>query len=272
MHNCGELMKKFFREKKDNFQIYNSGNPNFPPHLHDDIEIMYISRGEGYGFCDDVKYTLKKGDYFLVFPNQIHCYTDFPPESECILLTVNPSYFTSYADIFDEKSPLSARYTSNENDQNLINIFKIIFEEHLKNSPKNTVISIISAFLRMLLDRYSFSDINTQNSCALKIINYCKKHYKEELTIDIISKELHISRSHISHTFNDRLKISFPTYINSLRLIESIKLLDKKDFSITEIAQLSGFQTIRSFNRIFKNHFGFSPKEYLKNQNFKSFN
>jgi len=257
-------MINVFRENKKDFEILPHGNPNFPPHIHEDIEIIFIRQGEGYGFCDDVSYKLKQGDFFLVFPNQIHHYSNFTPESDCILLTVNPANFPSFGDVLNENIPVSAKYAVCENDKNLIHFFRIAFEEYEKNTNKNVIILILTAFFGMLLERYEFSDINTNNSCALKIINYCKKHYKEELNIDILSKELHISRSHISHTLNNKLKISFPYYINSLRLTEAVKLLNKNSYSITEIAQLSGFQTIRTFNRIFKNHFGLSPKEYIK--------
>lgn len=256
-------MKNIFRQSSSNFQFFEGGNPNFPSHVHEDFEILYMEKGSGYAYCDEILYELKEGDFFLVFPNQIHYYSEFLVDSTCRLIIINPA-FLMLNNTFDEKKPLSAKYESGKQDENLMKIFNIIFDEYHKNSSKNIIGSIITTFLTMLLESSEMADINVNRSCALKIIDYCRKHYKEELSIERLSEELHISRSHISHTFNNKLKISFPDYINSLRLNCAVKMIDKKEGSVTEIAQMSGFQTIRNFNRVFHKNFGISPTEYLK--------
>ena len=257
-------MNTAFREVKKSIQLSATGNPNFPPHLHEAVEIIYMKHGQGIAYCNGEAYTLTAGDFFLVFPNQIHYYSHFGPESDSMLLTANPAFFPAYTQVFSEKTPFSPQYTSGEEDRNLLRVFQIAFEEHAKNAPKDVVVSILSAALSMLLERYALTDINTGHSCAHRLLHYCKKHYKEELTVERISQELHISRSHISHTFNDHFKISFPDYINSLRLADAVRLLDKGTYSITEVAQQAGFPTIRTFNRAFLKHFGLSPRQFLQ--------
>ncbi len=258
------MKNNVFRQSDNNFKFYERGNPNFPPHIHEAIEIIYIEKGNGFAYCDDTLYELEAGDFFIVFPNQIHYYDGFSEDSNCKLIIINPDFFSVQNNYFNKKKPLSAKYKSGEQDKNLMAIFNIIFDEVSKNSSKNIIVSVVAAFLGILLEKSGVADINVNQSCALKIIDYCRKHYKEELTVERLSAELHISRSHISHTFNDKLKISFPDYINSLRLNCAVRLLDKREASITEIAQLSGFQTIRNFNRIFLKKFSISPSEYLK--------
>ncbi|MBR5507608.1 MAG: helix-turn-helix transcriptional regulator [Clostridia bacterium] len=84
------------------------------------------------------------------------------------------------------------------------------------------------------------------------------------ISIDQISKDLKISKSCISHTFSEKFRIPFRTYINTLRLREAVKLLENTSKSITEIAAESGFETIRTFNRSFTQSFGISPSQYRK--------
>jgi AraC-like DNA-binding protein len=40
--------------------------------------------------------------------------------------------------------------------------------------------------------------------------------------------------------------------------------MEQKDISISDVAYESGFGSIRNFNRIFKTHFGITPREYQK--------
>jgi AraC-like DNA-binding protein len=58
--------------------------------------------------------------------------------------------------------------------------------------------------------------------------------------------------------------MNFCDYINSLRLAEAEKILNNKSYTITEIAGMSGFSTIRTFNRAFLKKYGISPSAYRK--------
>ena len=253
-----------FREIKKTIQSSSTGNPNYPPHLHEAIEVMFIKAGRGQAYCNGENYPLEPGDFFLVFPNQIHAYSDFGPEGVCLLAIVNPALFPAYAGVFTEKVPTSPRYTTRPTDRNLIRMLEMALEEHAGGAPREVVESLLSATVGMLLERYALADSDTDRSCALRIAHYCREHYKEDLTVDRLSRELHISRSHISHTFSRRFKIRFPDYVNSLRLAEAVRLLEKGGNSITEVAHLAGFQTIRTFNRVFLQHYGIPLRQYLR--------
>ncbi|MBQ8684331.1 MAG: helix-turn-helix transcriptional regulator [Clostridia bacterium] len=257
-------MHDAFREIKKTIQLSPTGNPNFPPHLHEAVEVIYLKRGTGTAYCDGVAYTLHAGDFFLVFPNQIHYYCDFGPESDGMLFTANPAFFPLYTTTLTEKTSLTACYTTGREDETLLQLYRLVFEEHARGASNEVILSLLSTVLGMLLERCTLTAVNNNQSCALRIIQYCKKHYTEELTVDRVSQELHISRSHISHTFSNRLKISFPDYVNSLRLANAVQLLGQNRYSITEVAQRSGFQTIRTFNRAFLKQFGVSPRQYLQ--------
>ena len=100
----------------------------------------------------------------------------------------------------------------------------------------------------------------------MKILNYCSLNYKENISVDDVANALSISRSTVSHTFGNQLKVGFCDYINMLRLVEARELLRNSDLSITEIAQNTGFETIRTFNRAFLKERGISPSQYRKVQ------
>jgi hypothetical protein len=64
--------------------------------------------------------------------------------------------------------------------------------------------------------------------------------------------------------FGDILNVKFTDYVNSLRISEACRLLRATDHSVTEIASMAGFGTLRTFNRAFIKRMGVSPSNYRK--------
>lgn len=93
-----------------------------------------------------------------------------------------------------------------------------------------------------------------------------KKYFLDpELTLDKISDELNLSKSHLSRLINTELKTSFPDYINHLRIKEAQYYLKHPDFSnytLVAIGLEAGFASKTTFNNTFKKVTGMTPSEY----------
>lgn len=255
-------MQKVFRELIRDISVSERTVLNYPPHIHSDIEIVYIKNGTTRAFCNGEEYLLKSGDIFMTFPNQVHHYSDCSEDCHSLLLIMNPSLVFGYTDTLMERTPTSAVYTPTENDQYLYEIIEMAYKESLVNPDKNVIVALATAIIGKLLKGYTFQDINSPNALIARILKYCSANFREEITIREIARELNISESHISHTFKNKLRVSFCDYINSMRLIEAARLLKDKNLTITEISSSCGFGTIRTFNRVFHKHFGVTPSEY----------
>ena len=96
------------------------------------------------------------------------------------------------------------------------------------------------------------------------MVDFCAKHYTEDLSLAILERELHLSRYYISHLFTKKLQIGFNDYLNSLRTEHACRLLCEQEHSVTEIGRLSGFSNPRTFNRAFLKQTGMTPSEYRK--------
>ena len=95
-----------------------------------------------------------------------------------------------------------------------------------------------------------------------------------ELTVQDLSKQLNISRHHLTELLNNDIGKNFFTFINEYR-VEEVKrrLLDARfeHLTIVAIAFESGFNSKSTFNSIFKQNTGNTPSQWkiaeLKTQN-----
>jgi AraC-like DNA-binding protein len=95
-----------------------------------------------------------------------------------------------------------------------------------------------------------------------------KLFLEPELTIDALAVTIACSRHHLSQALNEKLGKSFYDCINYYR-VEEAKLLLADDakaaYKITSIAYDAGFNSISTFNDVFKKNTGITPSQYRKN-------
>lgn len=259
-------MQHIFRETKSGIHFKRRRELNFPAHIHDDIELVYMKSGSTTAYCDGKKYLLKDNSWFLVFPNQVHHYTDFC-DGECIVLILKPSHLLRYNQLFMKGVPSSALCSLNGEDGGLSGLLQTALDEYTRDGYSDIIAAYLTAFFGKLLAFYNIEKEASSQETTLKILQYCAMHYKEALTVNSVAESLSLSRSSVSHIFSTRISMNFCDYINSLRLKDAEELLKNKNYSVTEIAYMSGFFTIRTFNRAFLKKYGISPSEFRKKSN-----
>ena len=261
MHNIEVIrLSHIFRQVKTAIQFQCNPNINFSPHLHDDIELIYVVRGGGMAFCDGRQYALTEGDLFLVFPNQIHHYAQ-SLQGEYIVLILKPSHLRYHEDVFLDGHPQSVVYHATEE---LSQLLKTAFAEFRQNGDSCAVDGYLTVFFEKLLPHYDIQKTDHSQQCVWSVLQYCREHFREKITVQDVSQHLHISYSYVAHIFSQQLHIGFCNYINSLRLTEAVTLLKSGGYTMAEISSQVGFSTIRTFNRAFLKQYGISPSAYLK--------
>ncbi|GGA23749.1 response regulator [Paenibacillus physcomitrellae] len=92
---------------------------------------------------------------------------------------------------------------------------------------------------------------------------YVKAHYSEEdMSIGRLCQHLHISTGYFSNIFKKETKMTFVSYLMSIRMEAAQELLLMTDLKAFEIAEKVGFSDPNYFSFCFKKRFGVSPKEY----------
>lgn len=237
------------------------------PHLHNHLELIYLLDGTTGTICDNHRITMQPGDIFLSFPNQVHAYPGALAGKESHFIVIfDPDFCSEFKELFRNAIPLSPVIRNKYLDPEIKELLQKAVEESKRDNPyRDAVIrGYLIAILGKLFQSMEFREIQKSEGTTLKnILNYCNKHYTEPLSLEMLSRELNIGKYHISHIFSEKLKISFPDYINGLRINNAIKqLAEHPEQSVTEIAYDCGFNSTRTFNRAFLKHTNTTPREY----------
>ena len=234
-------------------------------HLHKELEIIYVRKGKAVAYADKNSYLLNAGDMFIAFPNQVHYYRTVI-RGEFMVLIFSPDILYDVSSKISKSKPDINCFTSLD-DGNLKDVFDRMYA--LDGEYKNIAISgYLNVVMSRILPKLRLQTVDTENNSAFfDIIDFCTHNFKDDITLDIVAEELHLSKYYISRLINNRLKQNFNEYINNLRISEACNLLRVTDEKIADISEDVGFGTIRSFNRAFKLIMGMSPAEYRSKNN-----
>ena len=242
------------------------------PHIHRELEMVFMLKGTTVAYADTVRCEVEPGDIFLSFPNQIHFYESHEHE-EFYIYIFSPDLLPEFSETLTmalPKTPLLKGAGNNPEVKRLLKALsdnkkrlKIDAEDQfLLNLSRGYLLSLFS----ILLPKMEMEQISLSDSGALRaIVSYCTNNFSENLSLSLLEDRLHLNKYYISHLFSKKLGIRFNDYINSLRVSEACRYLLNTRLSITEISELVGFNTQRTFNRAFIKATGVTPGEYRKN-------
>ena len=92
-----------------------------------------------------------------------------------------------------------------------------------------------------------------------------KLYLRPNLKLHDLVRYVQSNRNYVYNAINREMGVSFNEYVNRLRIDHSIRLIQQHaEMPLAEVAEKSGFTSIASFYRNFKQFTGKSPKEYLQ--------
>lgn len=240
---------------------------NCGQHLHENFEVVYMLSGECKAVVEKIEYNIKKGDFLVVFPFQIHEYIPLCNNSKFLVMSIEIqklSYWIQPFTITSSNAKIDAGNTSD-----FLRILVSKLEEYpnmKKNSHSGIATSITQTLLLELLNMIPIEERSTiQSTNHEKILLICRAKYKDSaFNLEMLSQKTGLSIRTISRFFSNDVKVPFSRFISLMRLNHVRDLVEKRNYSITNAALESGFGTIRSFNLVFKKEFGTSPREFFK--------
>lgn len=97
------------------------------------------------------------------------------------------------------------------------------------------------------------------------IVRYMQEHLKEEISLNVLADEFHLSAQYISQLFKNEIGVNFLAYLTNIRMEQAKKLLLSSDDTVAEIAEKSGYADYRVFTKAFKKSEGVTPSQYRRN-------
>ncbi|MBQ7778886.1 MAG: AraC family transcriptional regulator [Clostridia bacterium] len=245
-------------------------NENFRwgPGVRDIYIIHYVREGKGYFECGGKKYTLTRGQSFLVIPGQLVNY--YPDENE--------PWKYAWVDFSGIEAKKLLLYCSLSADApvaereipELDALFKTASEQFGNVTPADVCRNV--GFARLILSTYikhypAVSGKTVGELLITRAAEYIENNYRRpELNIDMIAEQLSVNRVTLHRKFTEELNISPGNYIIRLRIKKACGLLTESNYSVKAIAYSTGFSDQLYFSKVFKKLMGMTPTQYRKNK------
>ncbi|WP_044353651.1 AraC family transcriptional regulator [Paenibacillus sp. E194] len=100
---------------------------------------------------------------------------------------------------------------------------------------------------------------NDYQSRIDKIISYIKENSHQRLSLDQLASIANFSKYHFTRVFAAHVGMTPMAFVNQERLQKAIHLLEQTDHTILDISSLCGFESISTFNAVFKKHYENTP-------------
>ena len=111
-------------------------------------------------------------------------------------------------------------------------------------------------------------DDNSLNQERIKpVLAYIEENYSYEVTLSELAALIPMSEGQFCRVFRQTMNRTPMQYIMRYRVMQSCHLLTETNKKIAEIANLSGFNNISYYNKVFLSIVGCTPKQY-RNSNF----
>jgi AraC-like DNA-binding protein len=155
--------------------------------------------------------------------------------------------------------------------------FKLMMEEAVSGEENHELVcgNLLRAFL-LLLQRelnaghYLLPGQNTSNEMAMAASNdfatelnrFVLAHLGEQLTLESVARQMHLSRSQFALHIRRQIGKTFIEYLTDVRLEEARILLRDSEWTTIAISEFVGFKSSTYFHRLFREKIGVTPGEF----------
>lgn len=118
--------------------------------------------------------------------------------------------------------------------------------------------------LKVMFEQLEIQRESQYSHPVLSSQGFIQEHYSENISIQDIAREAGVSEGHLRKCFRQELGVSVVEYLTNYRIERAKKLMESRNYKISEIYSLVGFTSSQYFSYVFKKIEGITPSEYLK--------
>ncbi len=253
-----------------------------PLHWHDEVEFIYIKKGQGIVSVELEEYVVKADDIVMILPGQIHGifkngmktmeYENIIFDAVMLSSTTESSFDRFIKPFLNNEMShpvifrnMVAGYESIKRHldscDNICTYFPSGYELLIKANILEAFFDIITIYGEKK------ANSSTNNIDKLKsVIKYVEMNYQQRISIDDVAFVAGFSESYFMRFFKETMGQSFVTFLNDYRLTMASRLLLLTEDNILVVAEEVGFDNLSHFNRCFKKKYGMTPREYRRSE------
>jgi len=143
-------------------------------------------------------------------------------------------------------------------------LYKIFRET--KENESSTLLSVQTLLLETLskMIHHQKNDSQKKPNWVSELNNILNDQFSDSLSLDYLSKQLHIHPVHLFRDFSKYFNSGLGEYIRKIKIQKSLELISQKKLDLTAIAFECGFSDQSHFTRCFKEINGITPSQYRK--------
>ena len=227
-------------------------------HWHMEHELIACREGSAQVMLDDTMYNITQRQCIFCHSGRVH-YISASPDSLLLVCLFNEKMYDSITSPFALENPVF------EDRYGILPKLSEIRHE-LQNQPIFFECRTEAMIGEILVDvfrgeplreaQWQFSDVITRYK---QLLNHIDLEY-EHITYQNAVQFMNMSDAYFSRYFKRQAGMTFSQYLNVVRIEKAVQLLDSAPtMKITDVMLRCGFNTIRSFNRVFREVTGFTP-------------
>lgn len=250
-----ELYKRIINDNID-------GRSHFK--FHSQIELYFVDEGEIDACINTERRVIKKDELAVALSYDPHLFRSLG-ESRSSILVIPADVCREFSLAVQNKRVKNPFICDRATVEEIRYYVELILSERENNVKLRGYLYVI---LGIVLENIFLEakDNPVDNDLPTKILLYLNQHFKDDLSLDLLTETFGYSQSHISRSFKNCFGVGINEYVNFLRLRNALLLLKDEKNTHTFCALESGFNSVRTFYRAFKKEFGCAPQEYVSKE------
>ena len=243
-------------------------------HDHSAIEILLTLEGMVTYTIEDKVYQVRKGEILIIPQDTAHSLTMEEGSSRYLYLFEPDAIMTmrdikSMAIYFNKPFHLRDGSDAHVRIRELLLRAKDLYEKRelmWNTACYSCILRVYATLGQRYLSGIRLRTADNMRNMDSEVINavmtYINNHYREELSLENVAGFAGFSRYYFSRSFKKQTGYSFKDYLCQKRLQVAMDLLIRTNRSMRDVAIESGFGSVATFNRVFREKKGCTPTQY----------
>ena len=154
-------------------------------------------------------------------------------------------------------------WASQDSDKNLMEDFNSLSSSIMSKETLDDIFQVVFTLVEKIARGINAQRISQQKEIIDQAIAYINANYgSEDLSLQDVAQNVHISSSYFSTIFKKEKNINFTDYLTETRMKKSMELLRNTNLKAYEIARMVGYSNPQYFSLCFKKYTGYSPLQF----------